>query len=231
MNTKDSFRYAFLRSIPVLFSYLFLGMAFGILMQQAGFAWYYAVLSSMFVYTGAFQFVFTTLLASGASILTIALTALFMNSRQTFYALSYLEDFSRMGRKKLFMIHTLTDETFAVNCTLDLAPADRRRVMFPLALLCHCYWVIATLIGAVLGQLIPYNMEGIDSCMTALFVIIFIDQWEKTDKHIPALLGLGVAVVCLLVFGAASFILPALIIVSALLVLYNSRTGKAVDAE
>ena len=200
-------------------------------MQQAGFAWYYSVLVSMSIYTGAFQFVLTTLLASGASILTIAVTALFMNSRQTFYSLSYVDVFNQMGRKKLFMIHSLTDETFAVNYTLDLPAEDKRKVMFPLAIMCHCSWVCGSMLGSVLGQLIPFSTDGIDFCMTALFVIIFVDQWEKAERHFPALLGLGVAVACLLIFGENQFMLPALIIVSAVLVLYNNRTGKAVSAE
>ena len=231
MSKRESIRYAFIKSIPVLCSYIFLGMAFGILMQQAGYAWYYAVMASVVVYTGAFQFVLTSLLPAGTPILAIAATALFMNSRQTFYALSYVDHFNQMGRKKLFMIHSLTDETFAVNYTLDLPPEDKRKVMYPLAIMCHCYWICGSLLGALIGQLIPFSTDGIDFCMTALFVIIFVDQWEKSTQHFPALLGLGVAVACLLIFGEGQFILPSLVIVSAILVVYNSRREKAVSSE
>ena len=123
---KEAFRKAFIASVPILCSYLFLGMAYGILMQEAGFGWAASLLTSAVVYTGAFQFVLITFLSSGASILTIAVTALFMNSRQSFYALTFLNDFKRMGKRELYMIHTLTDETYAVNCTLGDVPEGER---------------------------------------------------------------------------------------------------------
>ena len=112
---KEAFRKAFVASIPILCSYLFLGMAYGILMQEQGFGWLESLITSAVVYTGAFQFVLITFLSSGASLLTVAATALFMNSRQSFYALTFLDDFKHMDRRKLYMIHSLTDETYAVN--------------------------------------------------------------------------------------------------------------------
>ena len=198
-------------------SYFFLGAVYGIMMEETGFPWYVALLLSMTVYTGAFQFVLITFLSTGASLLTIAITALLMNSRQSFYSLTFLNDFKRMGKRKLYMIHSLTDETYAVNCTLELPRKEKEDTMFGVALLSHCYWMAATVAGAVLGQLIPFEMEGIDFCMTALFVIIFMDQWKKASSHIPALAGLTCGIVCLLIFGQSSFILPALLLVSGIL--------------
>lgn len=198
-------------------SYFFLGAAYGIMMEETGFPWYVALLLSMTVYTGAFQFVLITFLSTGASLLTIAITALLMNSRQSFYSLTFLNDFKRMGKRKLYMIHSLTDETYAVNCTLELPRKEKEDTMFGVALLSHCYWMAATVAGAVLGQLIPFELEGIDFCMTALFVIIFMDQWKKASSHIPALAGLTCGIVCLLIFGQSSFILPALLLVSGIL--------------
>ena len=142
---KEAFRKEFVASIPILCSYLFLGMAYGILMQEQGFGWLESLITSAVVYTGAFQFVLITFLSSGASLLTIAATALFMNSRQSFYALTFLDDFKHMGRRKLYMIHSLTDETYAVNCTLEsLSPEERRETMFYLAVLSHIYWTVAS---------------------------------------------------------------------------------------
>lgn len=198
-------------------SYFFLGAAYGIMMEETGFLWYVALLLSMTVYTGAFQFVLITFLSTGASLLTIAITALLMNSRQSFYSLTFLNDFKRMGKRKLYMIHSLTDETYAVNCTLELPRKEKEDTMFGVALLSHCYWMAATVAGAVLGQLIPFELEGIDFCMTALFVIIFMDQWKKASSHIPALAGLTCGIVCLMIFGQSSFILPALLLVSGIL--------------
>lgn len=223
VTKKEIFRYGFIKSIPILCSYIFLGMAYGILMEDAGFHWYYSLLISLTVYTGAFQFVLTTLLAAGTSVMAIAMTALFMNSRQTFYSLSFVNDFNRMGRLKPYMIHTMTDETYAVNCTLDLPDEIKQKVMFWVAVLSIHYWAAGAALGGLIGQVLPFSTGGIDFCMTALFVSIFVDQWEKADSHFPALTGLAVSVACLFIFGESRFMLPSLLIVSALLVLHNSR--------
>lgn len=215
--SKETWKLAFVKSLPIMCSYFFLGAAYGIMMEETGFPWYVALLLCMTVYTGAFQFVLITFLSTGASLLTIAITALLMNSRQSFYSLTFLNDFKRMGKRKLYMIHSLTDETYAVNCTLELPRKEKEDTMFGVALLSHCYWMAATVAGAVLGQLIPFELEGIDFCMTALFVIIFMDQWKKASSHIPALAGLTCGIVCLLIFGQSSFILPALLLVSGIL--------------
>lgn len=215
--SKETWKLAFVKSLPIMCSYFFLGAAYGIMMEETGFPWYVALLLSMTVYTGAFQFVLITFLSTGASLLTIAITALLMNSRQSFYSLTFLNDFKRMGKRKLYMIHSLTDETYAVNCTLELPRKEKEDTMFGVALLSHCYWMAATVAGAVLGQLIPFELEGIDFCMTALFVIIFMDQWKKASSHIPALAGFTCGIVCLMIFGQSSFILPALLLVSGIL--------------
>ena len=215
--SKETWRLAFVKSLPIMCSFFFLGAAYGIMMEETGFPWYVALLLSMTVYTGAFQFVLITFLSTGASLLTIAITALLMNSRQSFYSLTFLNDFKRMGKRKLYMIHSLTDETYAVNCTLELPRKEKEDTMFGVALLSHCYWMAATVAGAVLGQLIPFELEGIDFCMTALFVIIFMDQWKKASSQIPALAGLTCGIVCLMIFGQSSFILPALLLVSGIL--------------
>lgn len=217
---------AFIKSLPIMCSYLFVSMAYGIMMEEAGFRWYYSLFVSMTVYTGAFQFLLITFLSSGASILTIALTAFLMNSRQTFYSLTFLNDFKKMGKRKLYMIHTMTDETYAVNCTLELPEKEKYDTMFLVALLSRCYWMAGAVAGGILGQLIPFKLDGIDFCMTALFVIIFLDQWEKAKKHGPALTGLIVGLAALLIFGQTNFMLPALLLTSGLLIL--SKRGGTV---
>jgi 4-azaleucine resistance transporter AzlC len=198
-------------------------MAYGIMMEEAGLSWYYSLFASFAVYTGAFQFVLITFLSTGASWITIAATAFLMNSRQTFYALTFLEDFKRMGKRKPYMIFSLTDETYAVNCTLEKTQEGRDDIMFWVALFSHFYWVFGSVCGALIGQLIPFEMEGIDFCMTALFVIIFIDQWEKSTRHFPALLGIAASVLCLFFFGTNRFMLPSLLLVSGILLLTNER--------
>ena len=218
---------AFVKSIPIFCSYVFVSMAYGMMMASAGFPWYDSLLVSLTVYTGAFQFVLITFLSSGASLITLALTALLMNSRQSFYSLTFLKEFKQMGRRKLYMIHTMTDETYAVNSTLDLPKKEKEDTMFLVALFSRCYWMIGSVLGGILGQIIPFDLTGIDFCMTALFLIIFIDQWEKAEKHTPALTGLGIGILCLLIFGENRFMLPALLMVSALLLLFQRKENLA----
>lgn len=225
--SSTTLKTAFIKSIPIFCSYVFVSMAYGMMMASAGFPWYDSLLVSLTVYTGAFQFVLITFLSSGASLITIALTALLMNSRQSFYSLTFLKEFKQMGRRKLYMIHTMTDETYAVNCTLDLPKKEKEDTMFLVALFSRCYWMIGSVLGGILGQIIPFDLTGIDFCMTALFLIIFIDQWEKAEKHTPALTGLGIGILCLLIFGENRFMLPALLMVSALLLLFQRKEKLA----
>lgn len=225
--SSTTLKTAFVKSIPIFCSYVFVSMAYGMMMASAGFPWYDSLLVSLTVYTGAFQFVLITFLSSGASLITIALTALLMNSRQSFYSLTFLKEFKQMGRRKLYMIHTMTDETYAVNCTLDLPKKEKEDTMFLVALFSRCYWMFGSVLGGILGQIIPFDLTGIDFCMTALFLIIFIDQWERVKKHTPALTGLGIGVICLLIFGKNRFMLPALLIVSALLLLFQRKETLA----
>lgn len=214
---------AFVKSIPILCGYFFVSIAYGIMMQNSGFSWFYSLLISMTVYTGAFQFVLITFLSSGASLITVGLTALFMNSRQTFYSLSFVKDFKNMGKRMLYMIHTMTDETYAVNCTLNMPEKEKQDTMFYVALFSRFYWMIGTVLGSVAGQLIPFELEGIDFCMTALFVIIFIDQWEKTKNHKPALIGIVISIICLILFGKQNFMMITFILISGILMVISSK--------
>ena len=132
-----------------------------------------------------------------------------------------------MGRRKLYMIHTMTDETYAVNRTLDLPKKEKEDTMFLVALFSRYYWIVGSVLGGILGQIVPFDLTGLDFCMTALFLIIFIDQWEKAEKHTLALTGLGIGVICLLIFGENRFMLPALLIVSALLLLFQRKESLA----
>lgn len=225
--SSTTLKTAFVKSIPIFCSYVFVSMAYGMMMASAGFPWYDSLPVSLTVYTGAFQFVLITFLSSGASLITIALTALLMNSRQSFYSITFLKEFKQMGRRKLYMIHTMTDETYAVNCTLDLPKKEKEDTMFLVALFSRCYWIVGSVLGGILGQIIPFDLTGLDFCMTALFLIIFIDQWEKAEKHTLALTGLGIGVICLLIFGENRFMLPALLIVSALLLLFQRKENLA----
>lgn len=148
----------------------------------------------------------------------------FVDEQQTEFLQPFiLETFRKMGRKKFYMIHTMTDETYAVNCTIEDKDENSRKEMFLVAFFSRCYWMFGAVMGGLIGQLIPFELNGIDFCMTALFIIIFIDQWEKADKHFPAVAGVLIAVIALMIFGQRAFMLPALVIVSGVLIFWNSK--------
>lgn len=215
-------RYAFIKTIPVLLGYLFLGIAFGVLLENSGYNFIWAFYISLFVYAGSMQFVMISFLDGGVNLFTIAVMTLLINSRHAFYGLSFIERFKKMGKAYPYMIFSLTDETYSLLC-LEKTPSnlDENKVFLMIALLNHCYWIIGSILGALLGQYIPFNSKGIDFAMTALFVVIFMEQWQEYKTHIPALTGIGSGIFSLIVFGPDSFILPALLITVILLVVFK----------
>ncbi len=218
---NKTFRVALTATLPVMAGYLVLGMAFGLLMTNKGFAAGWAVLMSVFVYAGSMQFVGAGLLAGGASLASAALMTLLVNARHLCYGLSMLRPYRDAGAMKPYLIFALTDETYSLVCSPSLPPeVDSRWYYFWVSLLDQCYWVAGTAAGCFLGSALPFDTTGVDFAMTALFLVIFLEQWEKAKSHLPALLGLGAAGVCLLVFGPSSFLIPAMVcIVAGLLAL------------
>ena len=229
---RQTVRFAFYKTIPVLLGYLFLGLAFGLLLQEAGYSFWWALLSSGIVYAGSIQFVLVEFLSGGTGFLTVAVMTLLINSRHAFYGLSFVEKFRKM-KTYPYMIFSLTDETYSLLCSLKVPEGiDEKKAMFLIALFDQLYWVTGSVLGAALGQVLPFDMTGIDFAMTALFVTIFVDQWREAKSHLPAIVGLCSAAVCLLIFGGSNFILPSLIITVGILMalkgrLETSLSGKA----
>ena len=203
MNMSTDLRNAFIKTIPIMCGYLFLGFAFGISLQQAGFGAGWALLISTIVYAGSLQFVLVPFLASGAPLVSVFLTSLFVNSR--------LERFRRMKQAYPYMVFSLTDETYSVLCAQKDVDALSDRELFFIHLLDQLYWIVASLGGALLGNVLPFDFTGIDFAMTALFGVIFYEQMEQAANRLPAVVGIGCAIVCLLLFGAENFLLPALV--------------------
>lgn len=220
-------RFSFRQTIPVLCGYLFLGMAYGILLQNAGFGVLWAFCTSLFIYAGSMQFVLVSFLGSGISLLSAALTTLSVNSRHIFYGISFIEKFKEMGRLRPYMIYSLTDETYSLLCGTKIPEdCEENRVFFLISLLDHCYWVTGSVLGALLGEAIPFNTTGIDFSMTALFVVIFVEQWISAADHTSALIGLICGSLSLLLLGPDRFLLPALILTVALLIFWKNVSGK-----
>lgn len=213
-------KYALKKSLPVLFGYLFLGSAFGIMLYDAGYNWIWAVLISVVVFAGSGQFLLVSLLSSAASIPTVAMMTLFINSRHMFYGLSLIDKFKAGGWRYPFMIFTLTDETYSVNISIHSVPenVDEPRARFLIGELDYFYWIAGSVIGSLLGQNLPIDFTGIDFSMTALFTVIFVDLIVDTKNKICGAVGLFCAFVCLMLFGTDRFLLPALILTVVLLV-------------
>lgn len=222
---------AFPVTLPVLMGYLSIGIAFGLMLQGIGYNFIWAFFMSLTIYAGSGQYLAVTLLGSAAGLGTIAVMTLLINFRHLVYGLSMLEKFRGMGWRKLYMIFSLTDETYAL---LAGTPApvgvDPRNFYFSVALLDQLYWIAGSVIGGIAGGMLEgvISIEGIDFAMTALFVVIAVDQWKAYRKHLPVFLGLGCTLVCLAVIGAEQMLLPALgLIVLALLVLRSRLEDRA----
>ena len=230
-NWRQTARFAFRQSLGVLFGYVFLGTAFGILLRQAGFGALWSLAFSGLVYAGSLQFVLAGFLAAPTALPTVALMSLFINARHLFYGLSFIERFRSMGKKRPYMIFSLTDETYSVLCGMDQVPAgvDKNGAMFLVALLDQLYWVAGSLLGTFAGGL-PLDFTGIDFSMTALFLVIFLEQWRGAKSHLPALLGLGCGAVFLLALGPDNFLLPALCTTVAVLLLARPVLNREKEA-
>lgn len=207
-------RAAFPLTIPVMLGYVFMGMAFGILLSSKGYHAGWALLMSVTIYAGSMQFVAIDLLTRPFDILGTLMMTLMVNARHIFYGLSMLEKFRTMDRRKPYMIFSLTDETFSLLCAAHPPEGVKRnRFYFYIALLNHSYWILGCTLGALLGSVVKFNTKGIDFVMTALFVVIFTEQWKSTKNHLPALIGIGSSLICLVLFGPGKFLIPSMLLI------------------
>ena len=219
---------AFLDTVPVMTGYVFLGFGFGILMYKNGYGPLWSVAMSLFIYAGSMQYVAVSLLTGGASLLTTALTTLMVNARHLFYGISMVDAYKGTGKKKPYLIFALTDETYSLVSTNQIPEGmNRHHYCLLVSALDHCYWVIGTALGALAGSLIPINYEGIEFVLTALFVTIFVEQWLSTANHKPALIGIGVTTVCLLLFGKDIFLIPSMVVIALSLTIFRRNGGAA----
>ena len=229
-KAKRALAAAFPITIPVMVGYLFLGVAFGVLLQKNGYGVFWAILMSAVIYAGSMQFLAINFLTPGVGVLSIIFMTLMVNIRHIFYGLSMLERFRGTGKKKPYLIFSLTDETFSLLCSADPPQGvDRGLFYFFISLLDQVYWVAGSALGGLAGALLSFNTKGIDFSMTALFVVIFVNQWRESKQHLPALCGLGLTALCLLVFGADNFLLPALLLILAALLLCRRRLERGGD--
>lgn len=224
---RRALRAAFPHTIPIMAAYGFVGMTYGMLMKTSGFGAGYALAISVLVFAGSMQFVTVGLLLSPFNPLQALAMTLMINARHLFYGVSMLDKYAGTGWKKGYMIFGLSDETFAVNYSAPIPnDVDRGWFMFFVTLLDQFYWVAGTVVGALLGSLIPTGVKGLDFAMTAMFVAIFVDQCRRRENYASALLGVGLSLICRMLFGAQDFLIPSMIAILASLLLLRKPLEK-----
>ena len=215
---------AFRASLPVMAGYLVLGLGFGVLLQDLGYSFLWALLMSLTIYAGSMQYAALDLISGGASLITCALMTLMINARHFFYGLSMLDRYQAAGRKKPYLIFSLTDETYSLVCAPAPEGTQPTGYYLWVSLLNQFYWVTGCSLGGLVGPFLPFDSTGMDFAMTALFVVIFVEQWLSTKNHLPALLGLGITAGCLLLLGPRRFVIPAMVLITLAL---TALRGKA----
>ena len=226
---KTVFKKALTAALPVMYSYLIIGMGFGMVVQSRGYGALWAGAMSVFIYAGSMQFVALELIGSGASLLTAAITTVMVNLRHVFYGLSMVDKYKITGAFKPYLIYALSDETYSLVCNPpELLPGEERVFYLLVSAMDQASWVLGSILGGLLGAALPFSTEGVDFALTALFVSVVAEQWLSSKDHTPALLGLGLSLLCLLLFGADQFLLPAMVLILLGLSLY--RRGKGAKA-
>lgn len=215
---RKALRAAFPHTLPIMAGFLFLGAAYGIYMKVLGFEFYYPMIMSLTIFAGSVEFVVANLLLGAFHPIQALLMTLILNARHLFYGISMLERFQNTGWKKYYLIFGMCDESFSVNYTADIPKdIDSGWFMFFVTFLNHIYWFVGATLGGVFGSVISFNTEGLEFVMTAMFVVIFMEQWMKDEKHSPAVLGIGISFLCLGIFGAEYFMIPSMIGILAVL--------------
>lgn len=222
---------SFLDTLPVMAGYLFLGTGFGMLLHSKGYGILWAAAMSIFIYAGSMQYLAVDLLSGGASLIAAAITTLMVNTRHLFYGISMIDKYKGCGWRKPYLIFALTDETYSLNCGgVPEDVSDSKTYFFLVSLFNQCYWVAGSMLGVLVGSILPVSTEGIDFALTALFVTVFVEQWKSTGDHIPAMIGVLASLLSLLLFGAGNFLIPAMVLITIALTLYQPRREDATHA-
>ena len=209
---KKALKAAFPHTIPILAGFWFLGLTYGIYMNVSGFSFWYPMLMSLTIFAGSMEFVAVNLLLGSFDPFQAFVMTLMINARHLFYGISMLDKYRGLGWKKFYLIFGMCDESFSINYTAEIPKdVDRGWFMFSVTLLNHFYWFFGATLGGIFGSLIHFNTEGLDFVMTAMFTVIFLDQWLKEKNHTSALAGMGISILCLIAFGSDDFIIPSMI--------------------
>ena len=223
---KNALKTAFLDTVPVMTGYLFLGISFGILLGETGYGLPWAFAMALFMYAGSAQYLCVSLLSAHASLLSTAIAVFLLNARHIFYGISLIDTYKGTGKKKPYLIFSLTDETYSL-VTQNRPPEGMQPAVYCLlvSVLDHLYWIAGCVLGSLAGNFLPISFEGIEFVLTALFVTLFVEQWLSNKNHFPALAGVASTVLCLAVFGKEIFLIPSMVLIAVLLTAAR-KTGK-----
>ncbi|MEG2908568.1 MAG: AzlC family ABC transporter permease [Erysipelotrichaceae bacterium] len=215
---------AFPYTLPVLFGYLFIGIGFGMLMQENNYPAYLTLFMSLFIYAGSMQFICVTFLSGGTSLISMILMTMLVNFRHLFYGISMLSKYENCGKLKPYLIFALTDETFSVEVATSIPEGiDKRWFYFFISFFDQCYWLTGSMLGALIGSILPFSTQGIEFSMSALFIVILMKQWAETKDHIPAVISILISSLCLLLFGKTNFLLPSMILLLIAMIWHSRR--------
>ncbi len=223
------FKQILIKTIPIMVGYIVLSIGFGIYASNAGISLLYVILMSVFVYAGSMQYVLVNLISSGVSLLTTALTTFMVNARHFFYGISMIDKYSGKDIRNPYLMFSLTDETYSLVCSSHIEGIDDKTYYFYVSLFNQIYWIIGSIIGAVLGNVLTISTDGIEFSMTALFITVFMEQWLSQKNHLPALTGLVASILCLFVFGRDNFLIPTMILITVCLLAQRKQNEKRVN--
>lgn len=209
-NMKE-FKIALKNTFPIFFTYLFIGIAFGILMNNAGYGILLSVVSAVFIFAGSMQLIMVPMMVSGASLLSIAVMTLFVNARHLFYGIGFIDRFRKMGSRYPYMILTLTDETYSVLCSVKYEDdVDTQKADFFIAMLDHFYWITGCFIGSLAGSFLKFDLTGIDFSATAFFLVVVVNQFREYKTKMPFIIAVLCSAIFLIALGPQKFLIPAM---------------------
>ena len=221
------FRFALRQTFPIFFTYLFIGIAFGMMMSERGYSPWWSIIMAVFIFAGSMQIVMVPLLTAGTPLPVLALMTLFINGRHLFYGLGFIERFRKMGWRYPYMVLTLTDETYSILCSVQYEEGlDQQRADFLIAFINQCYWIFGCALGACMGRYLNINAEGIDFSATAFCLVVVVNQWTQAKSKLPAICGLASALLFLFLLGPDRFLIPALAVSTLVLVLLKDRIQR-----
>ena len=224
---KKVFLYSLGRSLPIVISFVPVALAYGILMSAAGYNWVWTGACSAFVLAGSLQYLMVSFFSGGVSLFTVAAMALLLNSRHIFYGIPFVEEWRNYGPRRLFLIYSLADESFALHCSNEFDDGDPSHRMWSRlfdGMLVAGSWIVLSILSGLIGSLIRINTDGVDFAMTALFIVILIDQLQNSGySRLPVILAAISSAACLLILGPSAFILPSLVVTVLLLLIFRDR--------